>query len=173
MVKDQDFGQNIKGLFKKLNHDTQLSKMLPICAVKDLSRSCKIYGRSGTMRNGILYQLAELVPYTVENVYGLLPTPCARDYKDQGRTEMLAKFAHKRKLVPVIAERLLKGELFPTPTTFDAGGPLPPRKKNKSGGQKPPLVSVICSDKSFRLNPQFVEAMMGFPKDWTMVGDKE
>ena len=56
---------------------------------------------------------------------------------------------------------------LPTPTTFDSGKPLPPRKHNPSGGQKPPLVSVIGK----KLNPQFVEWMMGYPVDWTKIDE--
>lgn len=56
-----------------------------------------------------------------------------------------------------------------TPTTFDSGNPLPPRKKYPGGGQKEPLVSVIGG----KLNPQFVEWMMGFPMNWTLPSEYE
>ena len=41
------------------------------------------FPRSGTMRNGKLYQRAPLVPITFENGSGLLPTPTATDDKDR------------------------------------------------------------------------------------------
>ena len=73
-------------------------------------------------------------------------------------------------LVPVTSEKE-SGLLLtlPTPTCRDSGSPLPPRKKNPSGGQKPPLVSVVGG----KLNPTFVEWMMGYPKDWSEVEKKE
>lgn len=175
-----------------------LSKMLPICEVKDLQPSSKIYGRSGTMQNGILYQLAPLVrptsvkgsgllptPKTTDATGGIarkpnkdgiphdvakgnlriapeaiaqghwtLPTPTARDWKDNGSP------AEFKRNTPTRTAQLLS---LPTPTTFDSGSPLPPRKPNKSGGQKPPLVSVIGK----KLNPSFVEWMMGYPDGWS------
>ncbi len=142
---DQVYGKNLRGLSKKLSHDMPLLKMLPICATSVLTRLSKICGRSGMHVNGILYQLAPLVPVTSEREFGLLHT-----LKAQGG----------------------KPRTLPTPTCRDSGGPLPPRKHHSGGGQKPPLVSVMCSEKSMRLNPLFVEAMMGYPKDWTNVEEE-
>lgn len=75
------------------------------------------------------------------------------------------KLFQREPLVPTILEKefgLSHIENLPTPTVRDSGRPLPPRKKNKSGGQQPPLVSVIGG----RINPRFVERMMGFPANW-------
>lgn len=58
---------------------------------------------------------------------------------------------------------------WPTPTCRDCGLPLPPRKKNPSGGQKPPLVSVVNG----RLNPLFVEYLMGYPLGWSDIEGRE
>lgn len=143
MEKEVDCGLNINDSSKKSNLVTSLSKTWRTCEVEDLAPSCKISGRSGMMRNGTLSQLDPLVPFISAKGSGYW---------------------------------LIQGEAIeslPTPTTFDSGAPLPPRKKNNSGGQKPPLVSVMCSDRSVRLSPQFVEAMMGFPLGWTDLEDKE
>lgn len=190
-----DYGKSFLGLLKKLNLGTLSLKMLPICEVKALRPLSKISGRSGMTANGILYQLEALVPVTSEKESGLLPTPTANTYGSnqggaQGRTgkkryslESMAKMGvlptpcardwkdngcpaeYKRNSLALTAKMLS----LPTPTTFDSGGPLPLRKKNPNGGQKPPLVSVIGG----KLNPQFVEWMMGYPEDWTKVELKE
>lgn len=107
-------------------------------------------------------------PGTKEKVYrlsglaekGLLPTPTARDWKDCG-----APSEFKRNTPPLTAHLLS----LPTPTTFDSGNPMPPRKKNPSGGQKPPLVSVIGG----KLNPEFVEYLMGYPLGWSEIEKPE
>lgn len=66
----------------------------------------------------------------------------------------------KRKL-PIRGE---DGSYWPTPTVTDsAKKPRPPRKKNKSGGQKPPLLSVIGGP----LNPEWIEWLMGYKIGWT------
>lgn len=168
-----DCGMNIKGLLRKLNHDMPSLKMLRICEVKDLQPSSKIYGRSGMTVNGTLYLLAPLVLATSEREFGLLPTPEAREVKESKNLSSITKSYYKRKYpsltIKVLYEVATSNFRLPTVTTFDSGSPLPPRRKNNTGGQKPPLVSVMCSEKSMRLNPQFTEAMMGYPIDWTSV----
>jgi hypothetical protein len=54
---------------------------------------------------------------------------------------------------------------WPTPTCMDAAEkPMPPRRFNPSGGQAPPLISVIGGS----LNPTWVEWLMGYPAEWTV-----
>jgi len=120
--------------------------------------------------NGILYQLAPLAPRTLENASGSLPTQTAQEPSSttHGYGDSLTEGVFKRVGIPT-----KKYPNLPTPTSFDCGAPLPQRKKHSGGGQKPPLNSMMCSDKSYRLNPQFVEVMMGFPQDWTEVENKE
>lgn len=160
MKQDRDYGNTTNDLSEKYNQVMSLSKMWQTCGVTALSESCKIYGKSGMMRNGILYRLETSVRVTCENGYGLLPTPTATQYGNNqgGANGRSGKVRHSLETMAKI------GALnFPTPTTFDSGNPLPPRKKNSSGGQKPPLVSVIGG----KLNPQFVEWLMGYPQDHT------
>ena len=90
-----------------------------------------------------------------------IPTPTTQDSENN-----CGPSQRKRNSLPLncVAIDLVEEWIdLPTPTTFDSGQALPPRKKNNSGGQKPPLVSVIGG----RLNPQFVEWLMGYPEDYT------
>ena len=155
------YGKNLLGLSKKLDRDGLSLKMLPICETKDLTKLYKIYGRSGMHVNGILYQLAPLVPVTSGKDCGSLPTPTARAWRDENLKEP-EKFVKKSNLCASLM-------MLPTPTCRDSGSPLPPRKKNKTGRQKPPLVSVIGG----KLNPTFVEWMMGYPENWTLIEKNE
>ena len=164
---DQAYGKSIRGLSKKLSHDMPLLKMLPICAISGLTKLSKIYGRSGMTANGILYQLAPLVLVTSGKESGLLPTPRAAEIE-----ECPIKFAERaRKPSAKNRGKSLNVALqtLSTPTCRDSGSPLPPRKKNPTGGQKPPLVSVIGT----KLNPSFVEWMMGFPEGWSDIEENE
>lgn len=158
--QDQVFGFNTSALLRKLSQSMSLSKMLRICSIKDLLPSSKICMNWGMMQNGELYQLDPLVPTISEKDFGSLPTPTAMNYgSNQGGAQgRIGKIRYS-------LESMAKMNLLPTPTTFDSGSPLPPRKKNPTGGQKPPLVSVVGG----RLNPEFVEFMMGLPLGWTNV----
>ncbi len=89
---------------------------------------------------------------------GMWPTATARDWKGANTEQGLTRKDGKSRM-----DQLANAVAWPTPTTFDAGNPLPPRKKNKSGGQKPPLVSVVGG----QLNPTWVEWLMGWPLEWT------
>ena len=122
------------------NQVTQLSKTWQTFEVTDLSQSCKIYGRSGIMQNGIAYQLLPLVRLTdgieygllptpvasvkidcpaerrrdspcLETIVKMLPTPTARDYKDTGDLKKLARYVSKSRLACTIAhEEICNGE---------------------------------------------------------------
>ncbi len=124
----------------KSDPNMQLSKTWQTFVARDLSASCKIYGRSGMMQNGIVYRLPSLVHLTdgigfgllptplasaksdcpserrrqsphLETVVKMLPTPTSRDYKDVGDLKKLAKYAHKSRLACTIAaEELSNGE---------------------------------------------------------------
>ena len=101
-----DSGMNLQDSLKKSNRSGRSLKMLPPLEIKDLHWSYKISGRSAIMQNGILYQLVPLVPFIEGKEFLSLPTPTARDYKDTARKwEDLAKYAHKYRLAPCVAEQ--------------------------------------------------------------------
>lgn len=121
--------------------------------------------RNGRMINGVITASESIVPYRPRNSNSdfVLPTPTASQYGSNqgGASGRTGKVRHSLDSLAKIGRLTL-----PTPTTFDASSrPLPPRKKNPSGGQKPGLLSVIGG----KLNPQFVEWMMQYPTDWTKV----
>src|SRR6185436_10184580 len=59
--------------------------MLKLYEVKDWASSSEALPTSGTMQNGILYQLMPLVSLTSDAGFGLLPTPLASDSKGTAR----------------------------------------------------------------------------------------
>lgn len=118
MESEVDYGKSMQGLSKKLSHDTQSSKMLRICEVEDLQRSCKIYGRSGMTVNGTLYLLPPLVHFTKGREFGSLPTPTASEHKyrlkgNSQQSKCLEAKARKGELSQM--------ELLPTPTASSYG----------------------------------------------------
>jgi hypothetical protein len=59
---------------------------LPTSQGHGLGEFLATWPNSGSMRSGKIYQHQSLALRTVENVFGLLPTPNARDGKDLSRT---------------------------------------------------------------------------------------
>lgn len=114
--------------------------------------------KSGMIVDGLVYlpQALEHLTKEKDGSCSLIPTPCARDWKDTGRSP--SEMKRNSVTLASIAMR------YPTPTCRDAANkPMPPRKYNPSGGQKPPLLAVIGG----ALNPQWVEWLMGYPTEYT------
>ena len=82
-------GQNLPDLLAIYDPDTQSLKMSQTCLLALIKQgdgsigSYQTWPSAGMMRNGKIYQLAPLVHPNLGRGYGLLPTPGARDYKDQ------------------------------------------------------------------------------------------
>ena len=85
-----------------------LSKTWQTFVVQGLSASCKIYGRSGMMQNGIAYRLPPLAHLTDGTGYGLLPTPLA-SAKSDCPSERRRQSPHLETVV----------KMLPTPTASD------------------------------------------------------
>lgn len=119
-----------------------------------------IWKLKGTKFSQLLFQLAPLAHRTDGNVFGLLPTPSASEgeragmiLKDRRRT--YRRSGTKRQLM--LRDMAASG-LLPTPTASTAAkatGDDLNRWLRKTGETSP------------RLNPAFVEEMMGFPPGWT------
>ena len=78
-----DSGQSTTGLLARYNRSMQSWKTFGTFSLgkvaSGLRKSSKTWPRSGTMRNGTVYQLPTLAPHTSGTAYGLLPTPLASD----------------------------------------------------------------------------------------------
>lgn len=118
--------------------------------------------KSGTLANGLIYE--QVIPrstrHTNENAYSLLPTPTPA--LNMTSPSMMKHQGHQNFRA-----------LLPTPTTNDC--------KNTPGGvaqwERHSSLNIEAAKmagrtkttigKDFRLNPRFVEEMMGFPIGWT------
>ena len=119
----------------------QLSKTWQTCEIMDLSQSCKIYGRSGMMQNGIVYQLPplalliggtesglSLTPLEPQQDRKMLPTPTATDamagsvigkedtYKET-RNGSIRKYTRNGKSGSLALARYVR--FYPTPTSVN------------------------------------------------------
>jgi len=89
MKHDQDYGVNSLDSIAKYDPVTDSLKMSQTCLLalivqgNGLQESYQTWPDAGTMRNGKIYQLVPLVHRNLGRGSGLLPTPGARDFKDQ------------------------------------------------------------------------------------------
>lgn len=109
--------------------------------------------RSGSMRNGIVYQHQPCAPVIGETASGSWPTPTARDWKD-GTAEACRNVPANGLLGRVV-------HMYPTPTT-----------KANQGAPSMMARGSACrhlreATKGGSLNPMWVEWLMGYPLGWT------
>lgn len=116
--------------------------------------------RSGTMRNGILSVLPTLAPITAANASsssrGLWPTPTSGDAKASGAAGYPT--VSGRHSGTTLTDATVRGWL--TPRAHDGRGGAG-RAATTEGG--PDLRTTAVG----RLNPAWVESLMGFPPGWT------
>lgn len=121
--------------------------------------------RSGMTRNGTLYMLPPLVRLTSVIVSGssqLLPTPTAGDASASGSRNTATSKAHPAlSLTDWARGDGGEGRLLPTPQAQDFRNCAD--YSDGSRGKSPQLRHLG----SGRLNPRFVEWMMGYPPGWT------
>lgn len=73
--RSQDSGNTSTASSKKYSHRGCLSKTPRIYALMDLSPSCKTLPQSGSMQNGLLWEVRRQAPPIFASACGLLPTP--------------------------------------------------------------------------------------------------
>ena len=121
---------------------------------------CETWPRAGIVCGGTAYRLRPLAPLTDVIGYSSLATPTAT--ANQLAPSMVKKHASCRGWA-----------IWPTPIARDArtiaGAARPPNSK----GSEPLAVVVGQTDgvTTGRLNPQWVEGLMGFPAGWTDATD--
>jgi hypothetical protein len=130
---------------------------------------------SGMMRNGILYQLPQLVRLTAETESSLLPTPTATNVV---HPEIEVTSTGRRLAADGIstwsvglADLVL---MWPTPTASSWGSRGHLRMLDKqvaSGDITPKEKSQMSAGNGGKLNPMWVEWLMGFPIGWTDLED--
>lgn len=139
--------------------------------------------RSGSMRNGVVYQRQPLAPRTSVSVSGSWPTACARDAK--GKPGVNGDFQSLPKAVeawgtPVarddqkspeahLAMKERRGQVAPTSLTVQAkiwrGDIVAPPTHGHQG--EATISDGASGSQRVTLNPSFLEALMGLPAGWS------
>ena len=141
----------------------------------ELIRFSATLPRSGMMWNGIVYQLPTLTPLTDVTEFSLLPTPVVMDsvnpsnqhkekyyYKKTKNGTMRRYWIHEKKNSSLTLSKMAAFAMWPTPTA---------RQWKGASQKRDDLNSTVkaLEGSSGKLNPAWVEWLMGFPKDWTSI----
>ena len=136
----------------------------------------EIWPRSGILSNGIASQLpSQPARPTSETESGSWPTPNTLDYLDPRDTSTIEAYNNNRdgrqnrKALSNLRQAVVSPHyenMFPTPTTQDADNNAGPSQFKRNSL---PLNAVAGG----KLNPVWVEWLMGYPEGWTDCEDSE
>lgn len=156
---EADFGQKCLGWFAKYDLNSSSWKIPQLSLVEGLDVFSETWPRSGTMRNGMCSALTTSALRTKETESGLWPTPTTdsarerkKKYAQGGKPLTLAVQEAEQMMHPTIYGR----ETFPTPRAFMYKDSTKNRGKSNLG-------EVVGG----KLNPDWVEWLMGWPIGWT------
>jgi len=169
-VQGPVFGTSSLGSLGSFDRDTSSWRTSQRCFLEEWIPYSETFPRSGMTRSGMLFQLQPLVHRTAEIVSGSWPTPSASQMPCEGsvrlcRQRWLAGDVTLEEASAIAKRDVRKSQgkvpaMLPTPTVEDSknnGGPSQSRRNT------PPLNAVAGG----KLNPQWVEWLMGFPIGWT------
>lgn len=144
-----------------------LEKMLLESSEWDSMMCLLTWKAKATPAGRLLFQLAVSVRNTEETGFGLLPTPRATDHKATQNPEV-AKKVLERGFQPNFPEYMAINFL-PTPTALDhKDSSFPPGLGVTFKTTHQSLCKTLKNQGAEgRLNPEFVEVLMGFPQSWT------
>jgi hypothetical protein len=177
-------GSSTPDLLASFDPNTSSWRTSQRCLVEDWTEFSEAWPRSGTMRNGIAYRLPPLARLTDATEYGLWPTPTLV----YTRTDRTVEEIETRQ-AEVKAATLAKGKhntgngfglnlaqavrFWPTPNAGDykAGMSNAPGRQQSSLPRSVGIVEGVSSGRRGGLNPTWVEWLMGFPLQWTVLKD--
>ena len=155
-------GQRLPVLLGSYDQSTSSWRTSQHCLVAQASEEAhglaefsETWPRSGMMRSGTAYRLPPLARSITEIGSGLLPTPRANNNMNAKISERLATRTRDGKL-RLNLEEVVSRDFYPTPTAHNAKEGAYPSEYNRN---TPTLASIAGG----RLNPEWVEWLMGYP----------
>jgi len=156
------------------NYDltTQSWKMCQVISLWEEPKSLERLPKSGMTRNGVLYQQPDWVPIISEKELSSWPTPTASDHIERKSTQQTHNSRHSLNLQDAVKR-------WPTPTTQEVEHPNAVWNQNlrrvSSSGTTHSMgladAAQMSSPNGGKLNPTWVEWLMGFPTGWTDLED--
>ena len=166
-VSDPASGQRLPDWLASYDPATSSWKTSQLCLDGALEPYSETWPRSGMMRSGTAFRLPPLVPLTAGTASGLWHTPTAHMSKEAGYP---AEFTRKTPTLNAEALVGMPARMWPTPCASDhrdRGNLGNPSVQRRAAIGKQLGLSMVVSEASGRLNPTWVEWLMGFPLGWT------
>jgi hypothetical protein len=160
-------GHGLETPLATYDHATQFWKTSEDISLWGDYKSLESLPKSGITRNGVLYRQPEWVRPIDETELLLWPTPTTQEnehpgatWNSKGRRVAPSGVTHGMNLADAV-------QMWPTPTADDASNVNP--KPNRFRG----LVAAVNETTPIggKLNPTWVEWLMGFPLGWTDLED--
>jgi DNA (cytosine-5)-methyltransferase 1 len=158
----------------KLDLDTLLWKIPQCSLLEDLEQSLQTWPRWGSMRNGECFRQPMLAQTTLEKESGFWPTPMAKEGNGSMQFKLTdAVEASMEKTMPAMQKNPQKWQAFqmwPTPVCQDSRHAISRHLEPENSYWKSNLGEVVMSmetENTGRLNPMWVEWLMGWPIGWT------
>jgi hypothetical protein len=177
------FGPGLEKPLASYDPNTQSWKTYEATLLLDSMPFLETLPASGMTQNGTLYQLPQLVRHTVETGCSLWPTPTAVTRPMEGNVRLYRAKIQAGEMTETEANQMLgksvrepQGKLqrWPTPTASSWGNEGSRNildKRIEDGTITPEDKRQMTSGNGGRLNPTWVEWLMGFPTGWTDLKD--
>ena len=164
-------GLNTPELLASYDHDTSSWRTSQHCLVEGLTVFSERWPRSGMMQNGIAYQLQPLVRLTDETEYGLWPTPTTDGFAAEGQVKGIIRMTQNLDMaIQMTGRQKRTKKLWRTPNSGLAKlsytencGKYYEKRIARKNGQIDLAMQIYQSEGNGRLNPAWVEWLMGFP----------
>lgn len=163
-VNGQDSGQKWPGLLAKYDRDASSWKTAQCSLFEDSEPSLEIWPRWGSMLNGVAYQRQQPAHLTSGTGCGLWQTPTVQDANGRDR--------HNQRDGSTRPSLLGQARTWPTPTATQHKGWSPNHNRADTDDRLDYTVERQCfklgqPTPPMRLNPGWVEWLMGWPSGWT------
>lgn len=158
-AKGQGYGEKWRGLLGRFDPDSCSLKTAQLSLLADLTESSPTLPRFGLMLDGELYPQPMLEPFTAEREYGYWPTPTC-----DSATDRSSRYAQGGMPLTMAVK------MWPTPQASDnrdRGNASTPAIKRRMENGKQVMLSMCVSSENGRLNPDWVELLMGWPLGMT------
>lgn len=168
MLSGVVYGLNTTVSLASLDLGASSWKTHQACLVSGWEEFSETWPRAGMMRNGTVYPQTASAPLMRGTGHGSLPTPTKTDFKSECMSpELVARRAGESKRGVRLTEFLHRRNL-PTPMR---GNDHWGARLDEWGGSSNPFRGTELGQ--LRLNPCWVEELMGFPIGWSELEPSE